>query len=56
MFYMPPGRKQRVSARTFAQYATHGVGEVGWGGDDDVNLHLHTWSMLCKSWGGVGWA
>ena len=29
--YMPPGRKPRVSARTFAQYATHGVGG-GWGG------------------------
>ena len=28
---LPPGRKPRVSARTFAQYATDGVGG-GWGG------------------------
>ena len=35
--FMPPGRKPRVSARTFAQYATHGVkAGLGWGGDDDV--------------------
>ena len=25
-------------------YATDGV--VGWGGDDDVHLHLHTCDML----------
>ena len=30
--FLPPGRKPRVSARTFAQYATHGVGGGGWGG------------------------
>ena len=51
-------------------YASHGMG-WGWGGDGNVpctcthgrcyatscSLHLHTWSVLRKSWdwGGVGW-
>ena len=49
---MPPGRKPRVSARTFAQYATHGVrGWLGWGGDDDVPCTCNWWG----GWGGWGW-
>ena len=42
---------------------------MGWGGDGNVHctcthgrcyatscsLHLHTWSVLRKSWDGVGW-
>ena len=37
-------------------------GGVGWGGYDDVHLHLHTCLMLRNrmfhvgvGWGGVGW-
>ena len=67
--FLPPGRKPRVSARTFAQYVMDGVGGgwgyashgVGWGGVGVMTflalatLTWHAWSMLRNRWwGGVG--
>ena len=54
--FLPPGRKPRVSARTFAQYATHGV---RWGGvgHDDVPCtctHGRCYASHGLGWGGVG--
>ena len=52
--FLPPGRKPRVSARTFAQYATHGIkGGLGWGGDDDVPCTCT--HGRCYASHGVGW-
>ena len=56
--FLPPDRKPRVSARTFAQYATHGVGGgLGWGGDDDVPCtctHGRCYASHGVGRGGVG--
>ena len=47
-----------MSARTFAQYATHRVGGgLGWGGDDDVPCtctHGRCYASHGVGWGGVG--